>query len=98
MKKLNFLLFFLLFAFINSTGRLSQTYYPSYLISKMDTKFTTLANTVDKEKIDQIGALGIPKHTVEKFKAAKFALSFYFSKNTARSLFSISQEGSQYMN
>ena len=80
MKKLNFLLFFLLFAFINSTGRLSQTYYPSYLISKMDTKFTTLANTVDKEKIDQIGALGIPKHAVEKFKAAKFALSFYFSK------------------
>ena len=75
MKKLNFLLFFLLFAFINSTGRLSQTYYPSYLISKMDTKFTSLANTVDKEKIDQIGTLGIPKHAVEKFKAAKFAKS-----------------------
>ena len=75
MKNLFCFLLFLLFTLINSNRRLAQTYYPTYLISNMNTKFITLANTVDRNKIDQIGALGIPKHTVEKFIAAKFAKS-----------------------
>lgn len=68
-------LLFLHFSLINSNRLLAQTYYPTYLISNMNTKFTTLANTVDRNKIDQIGALGIPKHAVEKFITAKFAKS-----------------------
>lgn len=75
MKKLYCFLLFLLFTLTNSNRLLAQTYYPTYLISNMNTKFTTLANTVDRNKIDQIGALGIPKHAVEKFIAAKFAKS-----------------------
>lgn len=45
------------------------------LISSMSSKYITVASTIDKTKIQDLTKLGIPKYTVDKFKAALFQKS-----------------------
>ena len=43
------------------------------LISSMSSKYITVASTIDKTKIQDLTKLGIPKYTVDKFKAAIYS-------------------------
>ena len=53
------------------------------LVSNVQSTLKNIADRVDKAKINQIGALGVPSYAVEKFRAAVFAhdataTSFHF--------------------
>ena len=55
----------------------------SSLVSNVQSNLKKIADRVDKNKIGQIGALGVPAYAVDKFKAAVFAhdataTSFHF--------------------
>lgn len=43
------------------------------LVHSINSQFTSIKNTIDKNNINQLNQLGIPQHAVEKFKAALFS-------------------------
>ena len=54
--------------------------YPNELIKSSKTKFMSIVNTINKNKIELLTLLGIPEHAVTKFRAAIFSQSVTASR------------------
>ena len=58
--------------------------YPNELIKSSKTKFMSIVNTINKNKIELLTLLGIPEHAVTKFRAAIFSQSVTASRFDSR--------------